>query len=264
MTMIKALFFDIDGTLVPFGSPMIPDRVVAVLNRVRGNGVKIFIASGRHPEWMGNVSNFDFDGYVAVNGGLCLLADKKTVIYKKTIPTDDVRRLVEFEKTTPFPMLTVPVEGGIFINRIDHNVTRVAEMLHVSDLTIKPLDNALSLDVAQFIGFLSPEDESSSGIFTSALTDCIATRWCPWFADIIPRDSDKSVGIDRMISHFGIDLSETMAFGDGGNDIGMLRHVALGVAMGNAAPEVKASADFVTTDVTDNGVENALRHFRLI
>ncbi len=67
-----------------------------------------------------------------------------------------------------------------------------------------------------------------------------------------------------MISHFGIDLSETMAFGDGGNDIGMLRHVALGVAMGNAAPEVKASADFVTTDVTDNGVENALRHFRLI
>lgn len=55
-----------------------------------------------------------------------------------------------------------------------------------------------------------------------------------------------------------------MAFGDGGNDIGMLRHVAIGVAMGNADESVKEAADYVTTADTDHGVVNAFRHFGLI
>ena len=61
-----------------------------------------------------------------------------------------------------------------------------------------------------------------------------------------------------------IDISETVAFGDGGNDIGMLQHAGIGVAMGNAAPDVKAAADYVTTDVDNFGVINALRHLGLI
>ena len=55
-----------------------------------------------------------------------------------------------------------------------------------------------------------------------------------------------------------------MAFGDGGNDIAMLQHVGIGVAMGNAMEDVKASADFVTTSVDEDGVVVALRHFGLI
>ena len=55
-----------------------------------------------------------------------------------------------------------------------------------------------------------------------------------------------------------------MAFGDGGNDIEMLRHVGIGVAMGNAKDEVKACADYVTTSVDDDGIVNALRHFGVI
>ncbi|MDR3093560.1 MAG: HAD hydrolase family protein, partial [Bacteroidales bacterium] len=54
------------------------------------------------------------------------------------------------------------------------------------------------------------------------------------------------------------------AFGDGGNDISMLRHVAIGVAMGNATDDVKAQADYVTNSVDDDGIGNALRHFGVI
>lgn len=74
----------------------------------------------------------------------------------------------------------------------------------------------------------------------------------------------KAEGIDRMLARFGIGLDETMAFGDGGNDIPMLRHVGTSVAMGNAAPEVKQAADYVTTSVDDHGIARALRHFGLI
>ncbi|MDR0348571.1 MAG: HAD hydrolase family protein, partial [Tannerella sp.] len=68
----------------------------------------------------------------------------------------------------------------------------------------------------------------------------------------------------RILEHYGISLSETMAFGDGGNDIPMLQHVACGIAMGNASDEVKAVAGYVTDSVDDDGLTNALRHFGLI
>ena len=55
-----------------------------------------------------------------------------------------------------------------------------------------------------------------------------------------------------------------MAFGDGGNDISMLRHAGIGVAMGNANDDVKAVADYVTTSVDENGIANALKHFHII
>ena len=55
-----------------------------------------------------------------------------------------------------------------------------------------------------------------------------------------------------------------MAFGDGQNDIEMLRHAAVGVAMGNAAEEVRRAADYVTASIDDDGVALALRHFGLI
>ena len=62
----------------------------------------------------------------------------------------------------------------------------------------------------------------------------------------------------------GVSKEETMAFGDGGNDIGMLRHAGIGIAMGNAKDDVKASADYVTTSVDEDGIFKALKHFGVI
>ena len=67
-----------------------------------------------------------------------------------------------------------------------------------------------------------------------------------------------------MAAHEGLDISECIAFGDGGNDIPILKTAGIGVAMGNAADNVKAAADYVTTHVDDNGIANALRHFGAI
>ena len=69
---------------------------------------------------------------------------------------------------------------------------------------------------------------------------------------------------DAVIAHFGIKLEETMAFGDGGNDIDMLKHAGIGVAMGNAGDNVKEIADYITTSVDDDGITNALKHFNVI
>ena len=76
--------------------------------------------------------------------------------------------------------------------------------------------------------------------------------------------ADKGKGLAAMARHFGLDISETMAFGDGGNDISIIRRAGTGVAMGNAGDNVKAAADYVTTSVDDDGVMNALVHFGVI
>ena len=64
-----------------------------------------------------------------------------------------------------------------------------------------------------------------------------------------------------LCQHFGIRQEETIAFGDGGNDIDMLQWAGIGIAMGNASDEVKKAADWVTTDVDHEGIEHAISHF---
>ena len=89
-------------------------------------------------------------------------------------------------------------------------------------------------------------------------------RWHPLFTDIISKGNSKSNGIDKILDYYDIDITETMAFGDGGNDISMLSHVNIGVAMGNAAEKVQAAAKYVTTSVDEDGIMNALKHFKLL
>lgn len=93
---------------------------------------------------------------------------------------------------------------------------------------------------------------------------CVSGRWHPAFTDITSSDADKSNGLARMAEFLGLDISETMAFGDGGNDISIIRKAGVGIAMGNAGDNVKAAADYITTSVDDDGIRNALRHYRII
>ena len=66
------------------------------------------------------------------------------------------------------------------------------------------------------------------------------------------------------ISRSDMKLEETMAFGDGGNDISMLRHAAIGIAMGQAKEDVKAAADYVTASIDEDGISKAMKHFGII
>ena len=83
--------------------------------------------------------------------------------------------------------------------------------------------------------------------------------------ELSPKGIDKGVGVARALDYLGRSGNErTFGFGDSGNDLGMLAAVETAVAMGNAMPEVKAVADYVTDDVAHDGTVTAMRHFGLI
>ena len=83
--------------------------------------------------------------------------------------------------------------------------------------------------------------------------------------ELSPKGIDKGVGVARALEYLGrVGNERTFGFGDSGNDLGMLAAVETAVAMGNAMPEVKAVADYVTDDVANDGTVTAMQHFGLI
>lgn len=258
--MIKAVFFDIDGTLVSFKTHIVPQSTIHALEMLRQKGIKVFIATGRHRMSINNLGNLEFDGYVTLNGGY-VFAGKDTVIYKHNIPDKDIEALVHYqEKEGQFPCAFVQ-ENEIFMNCTNKAVKDVFRLLNFPAPPIRSIEEIYGKTVYQLIAFFTAEQEKR---IMSILSRCESTRWNPLFTDVVPAGSSKRVGIDKMLEYYHIKLDECMAFGDGGNDIAMLRHAGIGVAMGNASEEVMESADYVTTSVDENGIYNALKHFNII
>ena len=257
--MIKAVFFDIDGTLVSFKTHRVPDSAKRAIAALRAKGVRVFIASGRQLLAINNLEDLQFDGYVTLNGGYCIVGEQ--VIYKHSMPSEDMVSLVQYmEERENFPCIFVH-ENAFCINYTDERTDEVFRLLNFPQPPTLPLREAATGDIFQLVAFFTKEQEKA---IMAVMPHCEATRWNPLFSDVIPKGSSKQVGVDKMLDYFGISWDESMAFGDGGNDVLMLKHVGIGVAMGNAEDEVKRAADYVTDSVDEDGVEKALRHFGVI
>ena len=244
--MIKALFFDIDGTLVSFNTHHIPSSTIEAIKKAHQKGVKVFIATGRPKILINNLAELQeanlIDGYITMNGAYCFVG--KNIIYKKTIHPKEVE------------------EHDISVCQSNEMVKKIFyDFLHVETIPTTTFEEAAKKEIIQLTPFITEKEEQEVMPF---IPNCEVGRWYPAFADITAKGVTKQVGIDEIIKYFNIRLEETMAFGDGGNDISMLKHAGIGVAMGQAKEEVKAAADYVTTSVDEDGISQAMEHFGII
>lgn len=258
----KIIFFDIDGTLVSFQTHRVPQSAIQAIHRIREKGVKVWIATGRPIPFIDNLGELEYDGIISVNGAHCQMKDG-TVIFSRPVEQEDVERMIEEQKNTGKAVVYAGNDKAILVvpKGIPDSVTDVFELLDVKRPELHDCQDVLSFQVMQVIAFFT--EAESQHIMTDILRHCNENRWHPDFADCVASGTDKASGIDAVIRHYGFDLADTMAFGDGGNDISMIRHAGTGVAMGNASDTVKASADIVTTTVDDNGVANILNSLYL-
>lgn len=261
-TPISALFFDIDGTILSFKTHSVPRSTEEAVAEVRARGVKTFICTGRPRSLFPDFGRLEFDGYVTTNGTCCLDADFRP-IYKCVIPEDDIERAIDFHHRHAVPFVFV-TEDEFILTDVDDRVRQTAELLALTLPPPVPIEEVRGKSIIQAMAFLSPEEEEENGLFRDVIRGALPQRWSPLFCDIVVDGVDKATGIDHMAAHYGLRREEIMAFGDGGNDIPMLRHVGCGVAMGNAADDVKQAADYVTSAIDDDGVARALQHFGLI
>ena len=260
--MIKAVFFDVDGTLVSFKTHKVAQSTLDAIKEMQAKDIKVFVATGRHPSilYLGNnVEEIKFDGFVTLNGQYCF-TDKKEVIYEKHICKEDIKSIVDFIKENNITCGFVE-DKEMYVNQVTDSVRNVLGSVNLPIPPALDISRAIEGKVFQLNPYIPVDFQDT---FMSVMPNCEATRWSPLFIDVIPAGGGKHVAIEKIMDHYGYKREEIMAFGDGGNDKTMIMAAGIGVAMGNANEDVKEVADYVTESVDDDGIVKALKYFGII
>ena len=264
---MKALFFDLDGTLLD-SQKKIPASAAEALLAARAKGVKVFVCTGRSlrvDRMLGWTSELAlFDGGVYCNGAcICLEGEAQYVC----IDPEAVRAAVEEVNRYEDVHMSLNSEGA------EHafNYTPPDEILEPWGITrenIHPLDDAAINHCTKVLIFykelinsdrkLPPElyerlQQRCAGKATMYLTDQGA------MIQIVSRESSKRAGIEQVRKALGIEAEELAVFGDDLNDLEMISTYPVSIAMGNAVEEVKAAARHVTLTNDEGGIAYALR-----
>ena len=258
--MIKAIFLDVDGTLISFNTHHIPQTALDALRQAYHSGCKLIIATGRSAADLQVIREVPYEAVISLNGAECVLRDF-TPIYKKLIPTEDFHKALELSKKYDFP-LALETNEGIFVNKLNPIVIEIARLIDHPVPTVIDIEKKFAeVECSQLCFYCDEETEKK---VIAQIPNLFASRWHPIFADVNVRGVDKGMGLGILADYYKIDISETLAFGDGGNDIHMLRKAGTGIAMGSASDEVKAAADYVTDTVDNHGIRNALIRLGII
>ena len=260
--MIKAVFFDVDGTLVSFNTHKVPKSTLDAIKEMQNKGIKVFVATGRHHSILtlgNNVHEIDFDGFITLNGQYCFTKDKE-VIYEKHIAPEDIEAIVKFINEKDIACGFVEHEG-MYLNKSNNTVEEVLKSVNLPMPNIDNINRAIDGKVFQLNPYIPIELEKE---FMEVMPNSEATRWSPLFIDVIPAGGGKHVALQKIMDYYGYSKDEVIAFGDGGNDKTMLKAAGIGVAMGNANEDVKEIADYVTDCVDNDGVLKALKHFKIL
>ena len=256
--MIKAVFFDLDGTLISNTTGEIPKSARKSIDFLRMNGVRVFTATGRHMSEIKDPPAFDiqFDGFITLNGQLCL-DSRKELLYGEPISERNVEQMLTMFEARKVPLMLVE-KDRMYINYIDEMVEKAQAAINTA---VPDIGTYSGEPIYQFILY---SEEKTAEKIVAGLEDCKMTRWNPYGVDIISKSGGKVAGIKRIIQACGIRRNEVMAFGDGENDMDMLRYAGIGVAMGNAEEDVKVCADYITDDVDEDGIEKAFKYFKMV
>lgn len=258
MDNIKIVFFDIDGTLLPFHQKEVPLSTINSIKKLREKGIKVIVATGKSLKQMldTSVSKINFDGYITLNGQLCY-DENMHMFFGTPIKEEEMEVLSQAfnGKRIPFSLIS---EFSRYINYVDGEVIRHNKE---TNSKIPGINKYHGEKIYQITAYTTNRNVD---ILKNILDYCDVTYWSEGAIDIYAKGGGKMNAIKSWINRLGLTRDETMAFGDGANDAEMLRYCKIGVAMGNGVEITKSSADYITDEVTNDGVEKALKHFEII
>lgn len=258
--MIRCMASDLDGTLLRDDRTISPENRKAI-DQALQQGMKIVLASGRMIQAIRPF--FDQLGLdlpvIAYNGAVVQEPLSGKVLAHHPLDQQLAASVVEIFR-----------EAGVHLNVYQHDELYMDEQSrwgrdYAAMAVVKP---HLVPDLAAVItepppkllgiGELDTINRMQTLLerrFGDAL--CL-TRSNPNYLEIVAPRVSKAAALAELAGKWGIKPGEVMAIGDGLNDLPMLRWAGIGVAVGNAAPEVKAEADWVVEDNNHHGVAEAL------
>lgn len=248
MNPVKIIFFDIDGTLWDPSAERISDRTREALKKLREKGIVLCIATGRPSVCLPDFGDLQFDAFCTFNGALCYT--DREIIHSDPIAPRDVAKVLQNAAALGRPV-SVAVKDRLAANGSDQDLAdyyRVAGL----DLTVSDdFDSACQEAIYQIM--LGSRESEYPAIIRDTEGVKLAVSW-ERAVDVISATGGKGVAISKTAAYFGLDLSRSLAFGDSYNDLDMLQAAGTGVAMGNAAPQLKEVADHVCRSVSEDGI----------
>lgn len=246
----RLLVLDIDGTLLE-PDHEITDRVRSALSRARAAGCQVVLATGRASfevvEFF-RLTGLDEGMAVCSNGAVIASMPSGEVLFKETFDARPV--LATLLEHVPSARIAVEVAG------VGYAVTAAfpdGEML--GPQTVEDLQSVLAEPVIRVV-VRDPEQTSED---FHALTARLAIRGASFavgyraWLDLGPLGVSKASGLRKVAAMLGISPFETLAIGDGHNDLEMIQWAGRGVAMGHSPPELREIADAVTDSVARDG-----------
>lgn len=249
--MIKAAFFDIDGTLLSFTTHRVSAGTIRAFDRLHRAGVRTFLSTGR-PEVLIPKMPVTFEAKITMNGGLVFTSNE--VLFSNPIPNKELQSWLDIAKDKHLCTM-IFTKDNMFLSQPNEVGIKLRNQLEFEMPPVVELDSLRKETAYQIIAIMPGEMDNTVG---KMLPHCRLPRWHPYFTDIVAFDNSKARGMEVICQHYGILQEETIAFGDGANDIEMLEWAGIGIAMGNADEGVKKHANMVTTDVDNEGIENAV------
>ncbi|AQQ53852.1 Cof-type HAD-IIB family hydrolase [Planococcus lenghuensis] len=258
--MKKLLLLDIDGTLLDTNKRL-PDSAKSALEKARANGHDLAIATGRAPFMFKRLAaELEVDSFISFNGQYVVHSGQP--IHKGAIDKQLLKDVSRFAELRDHPI--VYMDEARMVSTIDFHP-------HISE-SIKSLkigfthppeeqDFYLNSPVYQALVFCAREEEPA---YHESFPDLDFVRWHRVSCDILPAGGSKAEGIKKLIKATGHALEDTIAFGDGLNDVQMMDLAGYSVVMGNGHEEVKKKADYITDHVDEHGLAKAFTHLGLI
>lgn len=263
MKYTGAVFFDYDGTLVDEKVDIFTPtkETKAALKKIQENGYLVCLATGRSLSY-GPDSSVKFDGVITANGAYSCVDGK---ILSNITFSEKLYNRVRDEFSKRNLQFSFENQEFFYANNIHGtDFLRMLEIFSIGTDNLKPLEE---LDITTInkalVTFKTEEQlEELREIFKDEL---VFDRHRNYFSgDVTLKSINKGVGALNVINKLSIPFENTYAFGDGTNDVEMIKSVCHGIAMGISAPEARAAAEYITDTVKNEGVPSALKHYGLI
>lgn len=269
---MKHIFLDIDGTMISHTNGM-QESTLEAIKEARARGNKVYICTGRTRSEMGRAFfDIPLDGIIAGAGSYIVYGDE--ILKNNLIDHDKILKILAILKDYD---VNYVLEGVNYTYLLDiahsDNTFLNAELSSLPDEVKKylmPYKNCK--DIEEYL--LTPTPINKLVIYYNDYDDVYDIEKAfgsDYFfinyghmSEIVKRGTNKAEAISLILDHIGVEIDQAIAIGDSINDYEMLKAVGLGIAMGNAASKLKEIADYITTDVDNNGIYNALKYFNMI
>ena len=263
----RAIALDLDGTLTNHDKVVTP-RTRQALLKAQELGTVIILASGRPTYGIVPVAEcLELEkrgGYIlSYNGGNIVNAKTGEKLFSQFLPDAVIPILYKYAKEKSHALLGYA--GNEIITEMPDD-QYVKEESRINKMNIRKVDNLLDALEPHPTKLLMTGDPTDMLKAEEELVEILGEkmdifRSAPFFLELVPKGIDKAQSLLRLLAKINLTPADLMAFGDGYNDLSMLKLAGVGVAMANAAPEVRADADYVTLSNEEDGVAEALLHF---